>query len=450
MQYFDRQIGQDDLARLIADLASVRAERGGVNRKKRSGAPYEPKFLRSRNFVLSSETAAVVARAEIAVAKSDCLVESVPYPLRRFLSRMEGVASVRTNGVKPSYRACCYMDLSAWTHAGGGNHRIVKGLARIHAGCTSAQLDASYAAHLVERAVNFILSDIVREGDITVEHLKELYRNISEGSYWEKEAGLRTWDYRPRRSPDVDLDRYQPPPAVQLPRFMNDLVQFCNRNSYSPITRSAIAHYQLEATKAFMAGSDQIGRILAILIWRKSGLIEHYMPPFFITPAMTTLRHARRLEPYLTEKGFADAGELLAVDEWVYHCARACELSVRIAKICCRETTDLMDAWMLRARDQRVELRKCARKLMAQLVGSPVVSIPFAAELIGGSFTTAARAVSDLAEMGVLRQMGGGGRNRVFEAAEAIALFTKIEGALLPETPLSREFLIGKSKDKPS
>ena len=102
MQYFDRQIGQDDLARLIADLASVRAERGGVNRKKRSGAPYEPKFLRSRNFVLSSETAAVVARAEIAVAKSDCLVESVPYPLRRFLSRMEGVASVRTNGVKPS------------------------------------------------------------------------------------------------------------------------------------------------------------------------------------------------------------------------------------------------------------------------------------------------------------------------------------------------------------
>ncbi|CAK7050552.1 MAG: hypothetical protein PEGG_02132 [Paraeggerthella hongkongensis] len=446
MQYFDRQIGQDDLARLIADLASVRAEKDKVNRKKRSGAPYEPKLLCPRNFVLSSETAAVVARAEIAVAKSDCLVEGSAYPLRRLLSRVEGVASVRTNGVKPSYRACCYLDLGSWTHAPAGSARLVKNAARMHAGCTSAQLDASYAAHLVEGAVNFILSDVSQDGDITAAHLEALYRGISEGSYWEKEAGLRSWDYNHRRSPDVDLDMYRPPTAAQLPRFMKDLVQFCNRNSYSPIARSAIAHYQLEATKAFMAGSDQIGRILAILIWRKAGLIEHYMPPFSITPAMTTMRHTRRLEPYLTEHDFVDAGELLAVDEWVYHCARACELSVRIAKVCCREASALTDSWTAQVKGNGIELRKCVRKLMNELIGSPVVSIPFAAELIGSSFSTAARAVSDLVEAGVLRQMGGGGRNRVFEAAEAIALFTRIEGAFLPETPLSREFLIEQSK----
>ena len=161
---------------------------------------------------------------------------------------------------------------------------------------------------------------------------------------------------------------------------------------------------------------------------------------------MTTMRHTRRLEPYLTEHDFVDAGELLAVDEWVYHCARACELSVRIAKVCCREASALTDSWTAQVKGNGIELRKCVRKLMNELIGSPVVSIPFAAELIGSSFSTAARAVSDLVEAGVLRQMGGGGRNRVFEAAEAIALFTRIEGAFLPETPLSREFLIEQSK----
>ena len=472
MQYFKRKIGQGDLARILEEIAKGRGTAGegsgaggacgGADGPRgRRFVPYEPSLLGDRDIILSSEALAQIANAEIKVVRSDCFVgeSELGIDLRRCLARIEGIASIRTNGVKPDYRACCYMDLLDWTlrkqrDTGGASgadvadpefHRAVKQQARSLTARSDATVEASYAAHLIERTVEYILIEVPPGGGIATEDLFDLYRRISEGSYWEQEGGLRTWDYRRRKRDDVALSIYVPTPPAKLPIFIDDLVAFCNRNSYSPVTKSAIAHYQLEATKAFTAGSDQLGRVLAILIWRKGGVLEHYMPPFSITPAMVTMRHIYRLEPYLTTESFATAEEALAVDEWVYHCARACELGVRITRFCHDEMRRVLGQWEATLDGRGVKRGRTTRRLLCELLGSPVVSIPYAAHRAGLSFTTVSGTVEHLVDVGILRQTRACERNRVFEAPAALALFEIIETALLPKTPTSRESLIEQS-----
>lgn len=448
MQFFSRQQSHDLFARTIEKIAATSETASSRERANAAGAaavPFSPGPLCQQELVLSSETLAAVSRAEIAIARFDtslngsCLLDS----LRQGLARIEGVSTIRTMGVKPSYRMCCILEFASWECGGvAAFSPAAAGMANTLAKCPPDVLEATIAAAQIKDCVIDILDGSFGEGPVSTSDLLDINRRITFGTPWEAEAGLRAVDYRTLkevRQSAVDLDLYVPTPPKRLPQLLNDLVSFCNSDRHSVVVRSALAHFQMEAIKAFEAESDQTGRLLAVLIWRKQGLIRNVMPPFSITPAMATNRHVMKLEPYLATNTFRTEKAMLAMDEWVFHSVRACELAESVSRFCCAELARVYNNWLTRLEGAGKHATKNLRQAMLALLGMPVVSVGMVSSVTGCSFSTASSMVAVLEQAGILRRVKSGERNKVYEAKDAVDLFTKVERAFFPAVPLSRD-----------
>lgn len=65
------------------------------------------------------------------------------------------------------------------------------------------------------------------------------------------------------------------------------------------------------------------------------------------------------------------------------------------------------------------------RKLMRTLYGQPIISVKRAAEIIDGTENTAATLIKELVARGVLSEITGRQRDRLFAFQDYIALFRK-------------------------
>lgn len=448
MGYFDRMIGQDDLDRIITQINLGRTDspRKGESRLD----PFEPGTLCDMDLLFSAETQNALSQAELSICRIDAAAgSSWVFPqLRQCLSRIEGIATYRPNGAKPDYRLCCYSELADWIAAERGGERdgrTVVGLAREMAGSTEAAAWTAYDSFLAASAVEGLLGSYETGGDLTVGAVMDVYASLSRGSSWEARAGIRKWDYRQKGHRELFLDFFIPPAPRKLPMLLDDIVLFANRDLYSPLACSAVAHYQIEITKMFTSGSDQMGRLVAIMIWRRAGMVENIMPPFSLTPAMVTERHAQRLEPYLADEHFHYSRKAMALDNWVYHCARASSLSAKVAAFCMKRLVKTFEKWVATVESAGLRAGKSIKLVLRALLGNPVVVVQRLANITGLSFTTVSGIVDDLVRAGVLVQVKGSQRNRVFEAPDGLMLFKLIDSALLPDTPVSRESVIEQS-----
>ncbi len=106
----------------------------------------------------------------------------------------------------------------------------------------------------------------------------------------------------------------------------------------------------------------------------------------------------------------------------------ACTRAVEDASSFERRAQAIETEW--RQRLGRVRARSSADLLLRLLVGAPVISVSSAANLIGRSFVHTNEAVARLVEVGILKQVTVGRRNRAFEAPDIIAAFTDLERQL--------------------
>jgi hypothetical protein len=108
--------------------------------------------------------------------------------------------------------------------------------------------------------------------------------------------------------------------------------------------------------------------------------------------------------------------------------AAACRRAVADAVSFEDRTRELQGAW--RVRLGSVRANSATEVLLRRLPGAPTVTVSSAAELISRSFPAANDAITRLAEVGILRQITVGRRNRAFEAPEVIEAFSALERQL--------------------
>ena len=79
--------------------------------------------------------------------------------------------------------------------------------------------------------------------------------------------------------------RFVPPPPDAVPTLMNDLEHFMNEaSSLPPLIRLALAHYQFETIHPFSDGNGRVGRLLIPLLLVRWNVLEHpslYLSDFF-------------------------------------------------------------------------------------------------------------------------------------------------------------------------
>lgn len=210
---------------------------------------------------------------------------------------------------------------------------------------------------------------------------------------------------------------FVPPHHEHVPALMSDLERFLHADDIfvHPLVRIAIAHYQFETIHPFLDGNGRLGRLMISLYLASERLLHKpalYLSDYFernktaYVDHLMAVRQGNHLREWLVfflfgveETARASASVFLAV----------LELKQRIER-------DVLPRFSARRQDN-------AQTLMRHLYARPVVDVKWAAGITGAATNTAAALIDDMVSFGVLREMTGQRRNRLFVFHDYLDIF---------------------------
>lgn len=239
-------------------------------------------------------------------------------------------------------------------------------------------------------------------------------------------SGVRGGDKRPgefRTSQvylgDRDGDaRFVPPPPSVVPYAMRNLETYIRTGgSYQSLIDIGLVHYQLETIHPFRDGNGRMGRLLIVLMMCDDELL----PQPYLYPSSYFNRNRDEYTNRLLAVSRDNAWE-----EWLTFFLRGISRQAEEAFSRASELLDLRDEY----RDTYQERSNSVSRLSMEIFTQPYLTVNEAAELLDMTYRTANKAVSQLEDDGVLEEITGQSRNRVFRAREVFDIIQKPVGEL--------------------
>jgi Fic family protein len=257
---------------------------------------------------------------------------------------------------------------------------------------------------------------------LTVEAIQEIHRALLEHTRDAAIAGrLRTsQNWIGGRHPNPRGAAFVPPPESEVPRLLEDLCRFCERDDVPPSIQAAIAHVQFETIHPFADGNGRVGRALIHVVQRRRGLTD---PRPGLTPVFPPLSLVLAADSaaYVAGLSAFRSGEHRS---WFEFFLSALHRSVGVAGDIADGVAALQERWRAQAGGPRRD--SAAAELIARLPERPVIDLGTAAALTGTSREAARRAIDRLVAAGVLRELTGKRRLRRWEA---VGLFAVLDEA---------------------
>jgi len=176
-----------------------------------------------------------------------------------------------------------------------------------------------------------------------------------------------------------------------------------------PLVRLGLIHYQFEAIHPFTDGNGRIGRLLLTLLLCAWDLLPQpllYLSVYF---------EARRRAYYdlllrVSQKG--------AWEDWLAFFLDGVTMQAQDAAVRARRLQDLREQYRRRFDTARAAARLL--RLVDLLFERPVLTMPQVAEALGVNYASAGRYINQLEAAGLLREITGQARNRVYRADEVL------------------------------
>lgn len=208
-----------------------------------------------------------------------------------------------------------------------------------------------------------------------------------------------------------------PPSHEEISDLLTDLEKFWyNKNLEIPmLIKIAISHYQFETIHPFLDGNGRIGRLLITLQLVESGILTKptlYLSTFFeknrssYYDSLTMVRQNNNFEQWV--KFF-----LNGVIETASDSIRKFRDMINLRK----EYENKIMTMGIRAKN--------AQKLLLFMFSRPIVSNKTAEKELGMSFNSINRLMSSLIKLGILSEVTGYSRNRLFVLKDYLDLFNK-------------------------
>ena len=199
--------------------------------------------------------------------------------------------------------------------------------------------------------------------------------------------------------------RFIPPPPDVVPENLAALERWIHKkNPLPPLVRAGLAHVQFEAIHPFLDGNGRIGRLLVTLLVEHWGLLSSPLLYLSLAFKRHQQEYYRRLNQVRTE------GDWEGWTSFFLECVReSAEDGINTAH----------RVFELLGKDRHIVTNHKAAtipsvRLFDLLPESPMVTLPIAMELLEISKPTAAKAIDALCQAGVLHEITGKRRDRVY------------------------------------
>lgn len=207
-----------------------------------------------------------------------------------------------------------------------------------------------------------------------------------------------------------------PPQHTEVPDLMADLEKFLHNDDIKVphLVRIAIAHYQFETIHPFLDGNGRVGRLLITLYLVSSGVLDQpllYLSDFFE-------RHKQLYYDNLTAVRTRDD-----LGQWLRFFLTGVAQTAEAATSTLQQIIKLKESI---EKERIMTLGKRAKTgmdFLPQLFKRPVVAVKDVQEITGHSKKAANDLVQAFVEKGILTEITGQQRNRLFVFHEYMRLF---------------------------
>ncbi|HEC34495.1 MAG TPA: Fic family protein [Chloroflexi bacterium] len=352
-------------------------------------------------FSWTPELVTVLSEADRALGELSGLGRSLPNPhlLIRPLVRREAVLSSRIEGTQASLS-----DLYAYE---------------------AAKLPLFEPPSDVREVYNYVRAleyglERLRTLPLSLRLIREIHAQLMEGGHGEHRT---PGEFRRSQNwvgpPGCTLNEatFVPPPVAEMHEALDAFERFLYAPSpLPPLVRLGLIHYQFEAIHPFLDGNGRIGRLLITLLlcaWRLMPEPLLYMSAYF---------EAYRQTYYDLLLAMSRDG---VWQDWLIFFLRGVAVQARDGVTRSERLQDLREQYR-----QQVQAERAAARLLQAvdlLFARPVVTVRDVEKTLGVNFSTAQRYVNRLEEAGLLREITGQTRNRVYCADEILHMLEEPE-----------------------
>ncbi|MCX6090544.1 MAG: Fic family protein [Candidatus Atribacteria bacterium] len=243
-----------------------------------------------------------------------------------------------------------------------------------------------------------------------IKELHEILLSGVRGEHWTPGEFRRSQNWIGPHGCTLMDATFVPPPPQEMMEALGQFENFLHSPSnLPPLVRIALAHYQFEAIHPFLDGNGRIGRLLISLLLCHEGLIDQpllYLSAFF---------EHRRLNYYQRLLDVSIGGK------WRQWIEFFLEGVVEQSHDAIWRTNQLLGLWQVyRTRLQEARSSALLLQIVDRLFEYPVLSVPTTARFLNVTHRSAAKLVEKLVGMGIIAEMTGRERYRIYAAKEVI------------------------------
>lgn len=244
-------------------------------------------------------------------------------------------------------------------------------------------------------------------GRFDIEIIKRLHRTLM--------AGVRGSDKSPGEfkvhqnaigmaSDTLETAKMVPASPESVDHLIDNWLEYVNSDSLNTVEKMAMAHYQFEAIHPFRDGNGRVGRLLSLMILRRDGLLKY--PILYISGYL----NSRRSE-YMDLMYRVSSRD--SIDEWLTFFSEGLCIQARSAA----KTVEALIRYRKRLTDAAEDLKET--KVVEMLFRNPYITSRNIVEELDISVPTANKILDRFQSEGILREVTGKRRNRLY-CAEGI------------------------------
>ena len=345
-----------------------------------------PPLLAHAEYKTSSEVMALMEDAAREIVATDQSAGGDLAALGRFLIQTESIASSKIERVEAS------SEDFARALVGVKSNASASSMVAATAGLT--EMVAAAGAGRIELPPVLVAHEILMRNDPL------------DAQYAGRIRDMQNWiggsDHSPRGAVHV------PPPPETVQVYLDDLFVFANRDDVPAIAQAAIVHAQFESIHPFTDGNGRIGRALINSVLRRRRLTTETVVPVASAMSAERQRYFDLVNDY----------RLGRLGPFVVDLAQSAIVAAEESRESATRLRLMPEEWRELSHHRR---GSAGDGILSQLLANPVLTA-VAAERLGGSTPKAVYAALDkLEEDGVVHEITGRKRDRVWAATSVMA-----------------------------